>query len=134
MASTISCDEANFPVPVNRCESNVLSAIRSISTPCNNLKKQDLVAFLHDLLFPLLARQDLLIQRQRYPRLELIKLCQQRADILPLGTLYWLIIELDLHVALRIQDNRGRGVTPGYATGWFYHRTGVIHRLGFQYR
>ena len=72
IASTISCDEANFPVPVNRCESNVLSAIRNISTPCNNLKKQDLVAFLHDLLLPLLARQDLLIERQRRSRFKLI--------------------------------------------------------------
>ena len=76
IASTISCEEANFPVPVNRCESNVLSAIRNISTPCNNLKKQDLVAILHDMLRPLLTRDDLLINRQSRARLSLVELLQ----------------------------------------------------------
>src|SRR5699024_12723191 len=76
IASTLSSEEANFPVPVNRCESNVLSAIRNISTPCNNLNKQDLVAILHDMLRPLLTRDDLMINRQSRARLSLVELLQ----------------------------------------------------------
>ncbi len=49
------------------------------------MKKQDLVTFLHDLLLPLLARQDLLIERQRCARFKLIKRSEQAADGLPCG-------------------------------------------------
>ena len=52
-------------------ESKILSAICSISAPCDNLKQQDLVAVIDLLMFPLLARQDLLIECQRRSRLEL---------------------------------------------------------------
>jgi hypothetical protein len=38
--------------------------MRNISTPCDNLKQQDMVAFAHLLMLPLLTRQDLLIKRQ----------------------------------------------------------------------
>lgn len=62
------------------------------------MKKQDLVAFLHDLLLPLLARQDLLIERQRRARFKLIKRSEQPADGLPFGALHRLVIELNLLV------------------------------------
>ena len=55
---------------------SVLSAIRNISTPCNNLKKQDLVAILHEMLRPLRTRDDLLINRQCRARLLLVELLQ----------------------------------------------------------
>src|SRR5699024_4539251 len=105
IASTINCEEANFPVPVNRCESNVLSVIRNISTPCNNLKKQDLVAILHDMLRPLLPRDDLLINCQCRTCLLLIELLQQLVNSLPGGALHRLIVKQDLHCFLRIPGN-----------------------------
>ena len=134
MASTISEDEANLPVPVNRCESNVLSAMRNISTPCNNLKEQDLVAFLHDVLLPLVAWQNLLVQRQRGTRLELIKRGEQLADGLSLGALHCFIIELNLHVAPHIPGSLRRDATRGSATGWFCRQTGAAHRSAYRYR
>ncbi len=65
IASTITSGAANLPVPVKRWDSNVLSAIRNMSASSDNLKKQDPIAFLQEMIFPPVARQDVLIERQR---------------------------------------------------------------------
>src|SRR5690606_7539051 len=102
MASTISCGEANFPVPVNRCESKTLSAIRNILAPCDNLKQQDLVAFIDLLMFPPLARQDLLIERQRRSRLQLAQRVEQGGNGEIVVARHRLIVKQNAHRGLHI--------------------------------
>jgi hypothetical protein len=65
MAAAMMSAEANLPVPVKRREVNVLSAMRSISTSGDNLKQQEAVAFLQNVMRPPLARHNSLVDSKR---------------------------------------------------------------------
>lgn len=130
----ISCEEANFFVSVNRCELNVLFVIRNILIFCNNLKKQDLVVILYDMLRLLFTRDDLLINRQSRVRLSLVELFQQFVNSLFGGVLYRLIVKQDLYCFFRISGNYWRGVTLGCVIGSIYRRIVGVFSQVFLYR
>ena len=117
MASTMTSGAANLPVPVKRCDSNVLSAIRNMSASSDNLKKQDLVAFLQKMIFPPFARQDVLIERQRDARQLLFQLSEQGGDGGRFGTLQRFIVNRP--------DSPEIAVMSAYASCWCAHQTGA---------
>ncbi|MEI2536924.1 hypothetical protein VVI17_20075, partial [Acinetobacter baumannii] len=64
-----------------------------MSASSDNLKKQDPIAFLQEMIFPPVARQDVLIERQRNARLLLFELGQQGADAEIVGARQRLVVK-----------------------------------------
>lgn len=116
----ISCEEVNFFVLVNRCELNVLFVICNILIFCNNLKKQDLVVILYDMLCLLFMWDDLLINCQSCVCLLLVELFQQFVNSLFGGVLYCLIVKQDLYCFFCILGNYWCGVMSGCVIGLIY--------------